>query len=123
MDSTVIPLRPGLLLVDGNYFKPELYPELASWDKVIAPTPNRKSMYDNADMLLASTSIDINVLSVNRNLVICHNEFYPDLQPILKPYGIECVPVRFRHGRIFMGAFHCITLDVRRDSVLEDYLE
>jgi glycine amidinotransferase len=126
IDSTIIPLRPGLLLVDWHHFKDinQLPEPLRGWDIVSAPeNPNRTRDYDGKDLVLTSTSIDINVLSIDQNTVICHDEYWEHLQPLLKPYGIECIPCRLRHSEIFSGAFHCLTLDVRRQSKLENYFD
>lgn len=124
IDSTIVPLRPGLLMVDWFHFKDiNLLPEpLRKWDIISAPeNPNRIKKYDGKDLILASSSIDINVLSIDPNTVICHDEYWPYLQPILKPYNIEAIPCKLRHSEIFGGAFHCLTLDVRRQSKRENY--
>ena len=124
IDSTIIPLRPGLLMVDWHHFKDinQLPEPLRKWDIISAPeNPNRTRKYDGRDLILASTSIDINVLSIDQNTVICHDEYWPLLQPVLRPHGITAIPCKLRHSEIFSGAFHCLTLDVRRQSVLESY--
>lgn len=126
IDSTIIPLRPGLLLVDWAHFRDinQLPEPLRKWDIISAPeNPNRVREYGGKDLILASTSIDINVLSIDQNTVICHDEYWSLLQPKLKPYGITAIPCRLRHSEIFSGAFHCLTLDVRRDSKLENYFD
>jgi glycine amidinotransferase len=124
VDSTIIPLRPGLLLVDWHHFKDinDLPEPMRGWDIISAPkNPNRTRDYDGRDLILASSSIDINVLSIDQNTIICHDEYHHILQPLLKPYNIEAIPCRLRHSEIFSGAFHCLTLDVRRQSKLENY--
>jgi len=117
IDSTFVPLCEGLLLVDWNHFKgKDALPEfLQSWEVVSAPEGDyRPYEYDDSDAMLASRSIDINVFSLDPNTIVCHDAYRPQLQPLLKPYSIECVPCRMRHSRIFSGAFHCVTLDIRR---------
>jgi glycine amidinotransferase len=123
IDSTIIPLRPGLLLTDPQHLKDKtLLPKwLQKWDMVIAPISSHPEEYEDDDILLASRSIDINVLSIDTHTIICHDRYYNELQPILKPYGIECIPCKLRHSRIFSGAFHCITLDVKRNCKYENY--
>lgn len=126
VDSTIMPLRPGLMMVDWHHFKGvDLLPEpMRKWDIISAPkNPQRVRQYDSGDLILASSSIDINVLSLDQNTLICHDEYWHLLQPLLKPYGIEAIPCRLRHSEIFSGAFHCLTLDIRRQSILEDYFE
>lgn len=124
VDSTVVPLRPGLLLTCWkNQLKETALPKwLQSWDMVEAPiVDDPHAEYEDEDVMLASNAIDSNVLSIDENTVICHDVNYKHLQPVLKPYGIECIPCRMRHSRIFGGAFHCLTLDVRRQGELESY--
>ena len=124
IDSSLVPLRPGLLLVDWNHFKSrdQLPKMFDNWDIITAPESDHEEYdYENDDILLASKSIDINVFSLDENNVICHDVYYDQLQPLLKSYGINCIPCRFRHSRIFSGAFHCTTLDIRRNSKLEGY--
>ncbi len=126
IDSTVVPLKPGLLLTTWKTPEKEMgLPEpLRKWDIVEAPMPEDPEAeydYDGSELLLASAAIDTNVLSLDQNTVVCHNVNYKHLQPLLKPYNIECIPCRMRHSRIFGGAFHCLTLDIRRQSKLERY--
>lgn len=127
IDSTFIPLRPGLALVSWKNSRRKMaLPEpLRKWDLIEAPItddPDAECDYDGSELMLASPAIDTNILSLDQNTVICHDVNYKHLQPLLRPYKIECIPCRLRHGRIFGGAFHCLTLDVRRQSKLESYL-
>jgi glycine amidinotransferase len=39
----------------------------------------------------------------------------------LERAGFTPVPARLRHSRLYAGAFHCSTLDIRRDERLESY--
>jgi glycine amidinotransferase len=121
IDSTIVPLKPGVLLVAyKSTFKSikQLPKWLQKWDIIEAPLFESHN-YDEDDLLLASKAIDINILSLDQNTIICHKEYRKSLQPLLKPYNIECVPCELRHRRIFAGAFHCMTLDIRRKSKLE----
>lgn len=117
IDSTLVPLKPGLLLINPQKLNKSKLPKwLQKWDMIEAPINKHPEEYEDNDILLSSRSIDINVLSIDKHTIICHDRYYNELQPILKPYGIECIPCRLRHSRIFSGAFHCITLDVKRKS-------
>ena len=62
----------------------------------------------------------MNILSVNPSTVICDSLQEPLMRELAK-YGIECVPVRFRHAMALAGGIHCVTLDLRRQGTLEDY--
>ena len=35
---------------------------------------------------------------------------------LLENKGVEVIPVRHRHRRLFGGGFHCFTLDTNRES-------
>ena len=117
IDSTIVPLRQGLFLLDASRADKvlEQLPEhLKKWDYLIAPESQTQDKYSKKDLKLASRSIDINVLSISEDQLICHDEYYPLLQPLVKPHGIECIPTRMRHSELFSGAFHCLTLDLVR---------
>ena len=124
IDSTFIPLRPGLVLAEWkNSQREKALPKwLQKWTFIEAPKREEFGDYDKDDLLIASKAVDINVLSLDQNTVICHDRYYKHLQPKLKPYKIECIPCSLRHSRIFSGAFHCLTLDIRRKSKLEAYV-
>jgi glycine amidinotransferase len=118
IDSTIMPLRPGLLLVayKKTFKSTEQLPKwLQKWDIIEAPLFEDNN-YGGDDLLLASEAIDINILSLDQNTIVCHEKYREHLQPLLKPHGIECIPCRLRHRRIFAGAFHCMSLDIRRQS-------
>jgi len=39
----------------------------------------------------------------------------------LKQWGFEPIPCNFRNFYSFGGSFHCATLDVRRQGILQSY--
>ena len=41
----------------------------------------------------------------------------------LDKYGINSVPVQFRHSMTLSGGIHCATLDLRRKGTLESYCD
>ena len=91
IDSTFLPLKPGLGLVK------------------------------NQGINLASPRIELNVFSVNKELIICHPQYENILNKELKKYNIQAIGSPFRHCELFSGAHHCTTLDIRRKSKYEDY--
>jgi glycine amidinotransferase len=124
IDSTVLALRPGLLLVRSPKFVDQLPEALRSWDMIFAPEPDETTFpdYDADDLVLTSPFIDLNVLSISEDTVMV-NEACPELMRLLEKHHIQPVPVRHRHRRLFGGGLHCFTLDtVRAGSSLEDYL-
>ncbi|WP_274563545.1 glycine amidinotransferase [Streptomyces spiramyceticus] len=123
IDTLVLPLRPGTLLLRHPGVVDLLPEPLRRWDKIYAPEPSPEDFpdYDDDDLTLTSLYIDVNVLSVDENTVIANSQA-PALIKVLEAHGFTVVPVRHRHRRLFSGGFHCFTLDtVRADSRPDDY--
>jgi glycine amidinotransferase len=72
-------------------------------------------------MFLSSPSVSMNVLSLDERTVVVEREEQPLIEA-LTSWGFDCIPIDFRHVYTFGGSFHCVTLDVRRQSRLESYL-
>lgn len=123
IDSMVLALRPGLLLVRSDAVADKLPDPLRCWDRIVAPTPQENNFprYDSDALILTSPFIDLNVLSVDEETVLV-NEASPELVRVLEDAKFTVVPVRHRHRRLFGGGFHCFTLDTVRDGGPEDYL-
>ncbi|WP_086809313.1 inosamine-phosphate amidinotransferase 1 [Streptomyces reticuliscabiei] len=125
IDSVVVPLRPGLMLLRSPQYLPYLPKSMQAWDVIYPPATDESSFPDYSDfgftIPIASRYIDINVLSVNETTVVV-NSHYPELIAELEQRGFTVVPVRHRHRRLFGGGFHCFTLDAVRAGGCEDYL-
>ena len=123
IDSMLLALRPGLLLVRSRDVLDKLPEQLQKWDCIVAPAPegNNFPTYEDDDLVLTSQYIDLNVLSVGPDTVMV-NDACPELVRTLETAGFTVVPVRHRHRRLFGGGFHCFTLDTVREGGLEDYL-
>jgi glycine amidinotransferase len=123
IDSMLLALRPGTLLIRHEGVRDYLPEKLRSWDWIVAPAPNENNfpIYDRDDLLLTSPYIDLNVLSIDEETVMVNNAC-PELATELERHGFTAVPVRHRHRRLFGGGFHCFTLDTVRTGGLEDYL-
>ena len=122
IDSSFLPLRPGLALITREDFWNKLPAPLQKWDKIYIPQRDRSQEEFKAQGIrLASPRIELNLFSVSPELVICHPEYEKELNKKLKPYGITAIGSRMRHCEIFAGAHHCTTLDIRRKSILENY--
>ncbi|MDG5469361.1 glycine amidinotransferase [Deltaproteobacteria bacterium IMCC39524] len=108
IDSTMLPLREGVLLVNPRKFKEEHLPDfLKKWDRIFAPEPEAQQT------LLASKFIDMNVLSLDPKKIMVSNNYIPLIR-LLEQNGFTPIPVQLRHRRLFGGGFHCITLDTIR---------
>jgi glycine amidinotransferase len=122
IDSTILPLRPGLAIVMKPDIKDKLPKPLQSWDLIYIPMRNRSlADFEAQNLKLASPRIELNVLSVSPELIICHPQYESELNNRLKKYKIEAIGSPFRHCEIFSGAHHCTTLDVNRKSKYENY--
>jgi glycine amidinotransferase len=125
IDSVVVPLRPGLLLLRSPKYLPYLPEAMRSWEVIYPPPTDESANPDYSGfgfvIPIASRYIDINVLSVNEDTVIV-NSHYPELINILEQRGFTVAPVQHRHRRLFGGGFHCFTLDTVRAGGCEDYL-
>lgn len=143
IDSTVLCLRPGLVLLNVDRVTPSSCPKiLDKWEKLyfgdIVPTPEetisfhekvRKPISNELAALgiqsgldsIASPYIGMNILSVSPETVIVDERQVPLIKDLEK-HRITPVPIRFRHS-YFMGGIHCSTLDTVRDGKLESYFD
>ncbi|GAA4240042.1 glycine amidinotransferase [Actinomadura meridiana] len=124
IDSVVIPLRPGTLLVRSERVLDYLPEKLRTWKTVVAPTPEIDDypQYENDDPIPASPYVDLNVLSIDEETVLV-NDACKTLISTLEAHGFTVVPARHRHRRLFGGGFHCFTLDTVRTGGAEDYFD
>jgi glycine amidinotransferase len=122
IDTMLLALRPGTVLIRNSGVADFLPEPLRKWDMIVAPEPNDDAFpqYEDDDLILTSPYIDLNVLSVNEETVLV-NAASPDLARTLERHGFTVIPVRHRHRRLFGGGFHCFTLDTVRDGGPEDY--
>lgn len=124
IDSMLMPLREGTLLVRNQGVVDMLPRGLQRWDLIFAPEPDPGQYpdYDDDDLVLASPFIDLNVLPLGNDGVMV-NDSSPSLIRVLEAAGFTTVPVRHRHRRLFGGGLHCFTLDTVRDGGMEEYFD
>lgn len=122
-DSTIIPLRPGLVLLNSTRVTPDNCPAIfRNWDKIWFSDCIAQGNRVAGHHAPCSPYIGMNILSVDPNTVICDSVQEP-LMRELEKHGITCVPVRFRHAMALAGGPHCVTLDLRRRGTLENYCD
>jgi len=120
-DSTIIPLRPGLVLLNSSRVTPDNCPKLfEKWDKIWFEDCVVQGSKVPGGVAPCSPYIGMNILSVNPNTIICDSTQEPLMRELDK-YGIDSIPVQFRHAMTLSGGIHCATLDLRRTGTLEDY--
>ena len=81
-------------------------------------------VYD-ADYLsrsIGSKWIDMNLFSINPNLVVVDQD-QTALIRLLEKQGLDVVPLKLRHSKMLGGGYHCITLDIRRKGPLQRYFD
>lgn len=113
IDSTIALLREGLMLLNPSRIKDKkiLPKPFCDWDAIMCPEPIDiyYTYYNNA-----STWINVNLLSINENLVVLEQNQDP-LRKELEKYNIESLMLPMRHARTLGGCFHCVTLDLVRE--------
>jgi len=120
IDTTFVPLAPGRALINPDYIDIErLPPILKRWDVLAAPRP------DPVDPAMTRYSmcsqwLSINVMMLDQRRVVVEAS-QPTLHRALKNWGFEPLPLPFLSYAPFGGAFHCATLDIRRNGRLQDY--
>lgn len=118
IDSTIAPLRPGLVLLNPARISPAAVPEFfRGWDVLWCPPP---PYGDAVRAALSSPWISMNLLMVDVDLAVVDAANMPLLR-LLEWAGVNVIPLHLRHARALGGGFHCVSLDVRRDGKLEDY--
>lgn len=121
VDCVLIPLRPGTLLVHGDFDLSTVPASLTDWE-VIRHRPEARDYDGRLGLpLMGSPAVYMNVLSLDEERVVVE-ESETGLISLLERHGFTPVPCPWRHGRLVGGGFHCMTLDVRRRGPLRDYL-
>jgi N-dimethylarginine dimethylaminohydrolase len=125
IDSTFVALRPGLILCNPARVSNRTLPEiLKQWKVIYSPPMENAGRYDS-DYLsksIGSDCIDMNILSINPNLVVVDRD-QKALIKLLEREGIDVIPLKLRHSKMLGGGFHCVTLDIRRTGTLQRYFE
>ena len=111
IDSTISPLREGLVMLNASRVTPENCPQvLRDWDKIWVQDVVPQSFYQYP---YASKWIAVNVLSIDPHTVIMDAD-QTDLRREIEQHGITVIPHRLRHSRTLGGGYHCVTLDLWR---------
>lgn len=66
------------------------------------------------------TVFDVNMLVIDKKNVVCNN-YNEKVFEALERYGVTPHVINFRHRYFWDGGLHCITSDIHRDGVQEDY--
>ena len=97
---------------------------MKQWEVIYSP-PMESTGKQDTDYLsksIGSAWIDMNLLSINPNLVVVDRD-QTELIKLLEKKGPDVVPLKLRHSRMLGGGFHCVTLDIRRTGTLQRYFD
>lgn len=113
IDSTVVALREGLVALNGARVKTEQLPKfMQDWDIIWVNDVVEQGFYQYP---YASKWIAMNMLSIDPHTVIL-DAAQVDLRKQLESKKITVIPATLRHSRTLGGGFHCVTLDLVRQS-------
>jgi N-dimethylarginine dimethylaminohydrolase len=118
-DVTMVPLRPGVLLVDHKRVNDNNLPQqFKKWSQIrVADIPEQS--YGLA-YPMASNGIGRNVFMLDEKTAIVEKNQMSLIRQ-LESMDFEVIPLQYRHGRTLGGSWHCITLDTNRDGGLDNY--
>jgi len=113
IDSTIVPLREGLVMVNASRVNQHNLPKVFdSWEVVWADNVVAQDFYQYP---YASKWIALNMLVVDPHTVIV-DRHQANLIKILENYNFTVIPLELRHSRTLGGGFHCVTLDLIRQT-------
>lgn len=115
IDSTIVPLREGLVLVNASRVNLEDLPNVFdTWD-VVWITDNDIVEQEFYQYPYASKWIALNMLVLDPYTVIVDKN-QSKLIKILEDNFFTVIPLELRHSRTLGGGFHCVTLDIVRQT-------
>ena len=113
IDSTIVPLREGLVLLNGSRVTKNTIPNaFKDWECIFIDDVVPQGFYQYP---YASKWIALNMLVVNPTTVIVDAEQH-NLIELLARKGFTVIPRTLRHSRTLGVWFHCVTLDLVRSS-------
>jgi len=113
IDSTIVPLREGLVLLNGSRVSKDNIPNaFRDWECIFIDDVVAQDFYQYP---YASKWMAMNMLVVDPSTVIIDAEQH-DLMELLARKGFTVIPRTLRHSRTLGGGFHCVTLDLYRSN-------
>ncbi len=113
IDSTIVPLREGLVMVNASRVNHSNLPNVfKDWEILWAADVVEQGFYQYP---YASKWIALNMLVVDPTTVII-DKHQTNLINTLENYNFTVVPLELRHSRTLGGGFHCVTLDLVRQT-------
>ncbi len=113
IDSTIVPLREGLVMVNASRVNTDNLPKVFDkWEVVWVDDVIAQDFYEYP---YASKWIALNMLVVDPYTVIV-DRHQTKLIDILENFNFTVIPLELRHSRTLGGGFHCVTLDLVRQT-------
>jgi len=113
IDSTIVPLREGLVMLNGSRVNETNCPQVFDqWDKIYVDDVVAQGFHEYP---YASKWIALNMLVVDPHTVICDKN-QTELIKKLEQSSFTVIPLELRHSRTLGGGFHCVTLDLHRSK-------
>ena len=113
IDSTIVPLREGLVLLNGSRVTKDTIPNaFQDWECIFVDDVVAQDFYQYP---YASKWIALNMLVVDPNTVIVDRQ-QSSLIKTLETFNFTVIPLELRHSRTLGGGFHCVTLDLHRSN-------
>ena len=112
IDSTIAPLREGLVLVNASRVSMNNLPRVfKDWEVIWIDKVVEQGFYQYP---YASKWIALNMLVIDPYTVIV-DKHQTNLIALLENLNFTVIPLELRHSRTLGGGFHCVTLDLIRE--------
>jgi len=113
IDSTIMPVREGLVLLNGSRVSKNNIPRaFQDWECIFIDDVVPQAFYQYP---YASKWIAMNMLVVNPSTVIVDAAQHNLIELLVKK-NFTVIPRTLRHSRTLGGGFHCVTLDLHRSN-------
>ncbi len=113
IDSTIVPLREGLVLVNASRVTVDTLPNIFNnWEVIWVDDVVEQNFFQYP---YASKWIALNMLVIDPFTIII-DKTQLNLISILENYNFTVIPLELRHSRTLGGGFHCVTLDIVRKT-------
>jgi glycine amidinotransferase/scyllo-inosamine-4-phosphate amidinotransferase 1 len=113
IDSTIVPIREGLVVVNASRVNENNLPKVFNgWQVIWVDEVVEQGFYQYP---YASKWIALNMLVVDPTTVVV-DKHQTRLIKMLEDYNVLVLPLELRHSRTLGGGFHCVTLDLVRQT-------
>jgi scyllo-inosamine-4-phosphate amidinotransferase 1 len=113
IDSTIVPVREGLVVVNASRVNKDNLPRVFdNWEVIWVDEVVAQGFYQYP---YASKWIALNMLVVDPTTIIV-DKHQTELIKRLEDYNMLVLPLELRHSRTLGGGFHCVTLDLVRQT-------